>query len=168
MRGFWLIPVCFVALAVPVVVLAGGSQGGFDGVVSTIESRYHIHATRIPFLGLMSLVSRKATHGGVSGLHIAEFEHLSGDVDGEELNKIVEEKLGAGWERVVRETSRKGTEQTLIFMRPEGNRMGLFVLDYEGQEMDVVQVSVDPDHLNESLGHYGHHHDADWDRDESE
>ena len=168
MRGLWLIPVCFVALAVPVVVLAGGSQGGFDGVVSTIESRYHIHATRIPFMGLMSFVSRKATHGGVSGMHVAEFEHLSGDVNGEELNRIVEDKLGSGWERVVRETSRKGTEQTLIFMRPEGNRMGLFVLDYEGQEMDVVQVSVDPDHLNESMGKYQHHHVDDEDRDEPE
>lgn len=168
MRGFLLIPVCAVALAVPVVVLAGGSQGGFDGVVSTIESRYHIHATRIPFMGLISFVSRGATHGGVSGMHVAEFEHLSGDVDGEELNRIVEEKLGARWERVVRETSRKGTEQTLIFMSPEGNRMGLFVLDYDGNELNVVQVSVDPDHLNESVGRYGHHHGGDSAHDESD
>jgi hypothetical protein len=156
MRGFWLVPICFVALAVPVVVLAGGAEGGFDGVVSTIESRYHIHATRIPFLGLISLVSRGATHGGVGRIHVAEFEHLSGPVDGEELNRIVEEKLGTGWERVVRETSRKGEEQTLVFMRPEGNRMGMFVVDYDGREMNVVQVSVDPNHLNESLGQYRH------------
>jgi hypothetical protein len=168
MRGLWLIPICFVALAVPVVVLAGGAQGGFDGVVSTIESRYHIHATHIPFLGLMSFVSRKATHGGVSGMHIAEFEHLNGDVDGDELNRIVEERLGSGWERVIRETSRKGSEQTLIFMHPEGNRMGVFVLDYDGREMNVVQVSVDPDHLNESLGQYQHHHGDDREHDESD
>ena len=32
--------------------------------------------------------------------------------------------------------------------------MGLFVVDLDGQEMDVVQVSVDPEHLNENLGHY--------------
>jgi hypothetical protein len=162
-----LIPICFVALAIPVVVLAGGAEGGFDGVVSTIESRYHIRATRIPFLGLVSLISPKATHDGVSGLHIAEFEHISGPVDGEELNKIVEQKLGHGWERVIRETSRSGKEQTLIFMQPEGNRMGLFVLDYDGQEMNVVQVSVDPDHLNENLGHYQHHHhESDSDTDD--
>lgn len=167
MRGLWLIPVCSVALAVPVVVLAGGAEGGFNGVVSTIENRYHIHATHIPFLGLMSFVSRKATHNGVSGMHIAEFEHLNGDVDGEELNRIVEEKLGSGWERVIRETSRKGSEQTLVFMHPEGNRMGLFVLDYDGREMNVVQVSVDPDHLNESLGQYQHHHGDDGEHDES-
>jgi hypothetical protein len=153
-----MIPICFVALAVPVVVLAGGAEGGFDGVVNSIESRYHIRATRIPFLGLVSLISRKATHDGVSELHIAEFEHISGPVDGEELNKIVEQKLGHGWERIIRETARSGNQQTLIFMQPEGNKMGLFVLDYDGQEMNVVQVSVDPDHLQDSIGQYQHHH----------
>ena len=58
-------------------MLAGGGAGRFDGVVRTIETRYHVHATRIPFLGLISFVSRKATHGGVSNLHVAEFEHFS-------------------------------------------------------------------------------------------
>ena len=51
MRQLLWIPICIVALLVPVVVLAGGGQGGFDGVVDSIESRYHVHATRIPFLG---------------------------------------------------------------------------------------------------------------------
>jgi len=27
----------------------------------------------------------------------------------------------------------------------------------------VVQVSVDPDHLNENIGHYSHQHDSDKD-----
>jgi hypothetical protein len=159
MRSLWLIPVCFVALAVPVVVLAGGAEGGYDSVVSSIESRYHAHATRIPFLGLISFVSGKAMHQGVNGLHVAEFENFRADVDGEELNDMVQQKLGPEWERVVRETSRKGNgEQTLVFMRPEGKRMGLFVVDRDGHELDVVQVSVDPDHLDDRLGQYRHHH----------
>jgi hypothetical protein len=164
-RLLW-IPVCFVALLIPVVVLAGSGEGGFDGVVSSIESRYHAHATRIPFLGLISLIARKSTHEGVGNVHVAEFDNFSAPVDGDELNRMVEQKLGQGWERVIRETSRTGGEQTLIFMRPEGSRMGLFVVDLDGHEMDVVQVSVDPDHLNENLGHYDHHHhDSDTDSD---
>ena len=155
------IPICFVALLIPVVVLAGGGATGFDGVVSSIESRYHAHATRIPFLGLVSLIAGKATHEGVANLHVAEFDNFTAQVDGEELNQLVAQKLGQGWERMIRETSRKGGEQTLIFMRPEGKRMGLFVVDLDGHEMDVVQVSVDPDHLNESIGHYEHRHDSD-------
>jgi hypothetical protein len=157
MRRFLFIPVCFVALLIPVVVLAGG-DGGFDGVVRTIESRYHVRATRIPFLGLISFVSRKATSDGVNNLHVAEFEHFAATMDGEELNHLVETRLGTDWERVIRETTRNGASQTLIFMRPEGPRMGLFVLDADGNDLNVVQVSVNPDHLSESIDHYGRHH----------
>ena len=144
MKRLWLIPIVIVVLLIPVAVLAGSGEGGFDGVVHSIESKYHVRATRIPFLGLISLVAGKATHEGVSGLHVAEFEQFSEPVDGDELNRMVEEKLGSGWERIIRETSRKGNEQTLIFIHPEGERMGLFVVDLDGHEMDVVQVSVDP------------------------
>jgi len=158
MKRIWLISIVLVTLLMPAVVLAGSGERGFDGVVNAIEARYHVRATRIPFLGLISLVSRKATHEGVGGLHVAEFESFSEPVDGDELNRLVEEKLGSGWERIIRETSRKGGEQTLIFIHPEDERMGLFIVDLDGSEMDVVQVSVDPDHLNEKLGTYSHHH----------
>jgi hypothetical protein len=170
MKRPWMIPIVFVALLVPVAVLAVGGDGGFDGVVRSIESRYHVHATRIPFMGLISLVSRKATHGGVAGLHVAEIDSFEAQVDGDELNRMVEEKMGAGWERIIRETSRDGHQQSLIFIHPEGDRMGLFVLDLDGHEMDVVQVSVDPRHLDDDIAHYDHHqhqHD-DSDKDESD
>jgi hypothetical protein len=161
MKHLLWIPVCLVALAVPAVVLAGSGEGGFDSVVSSIESRYHQHATRIPFLGLASLVAHGATHGGVANLHVAEFDDFRTNVDGDDLNSLVEEKIGAGWQRVIRDTSRHGNEQSLIFMRPEGKRMGVFVLDLDGSELDVVQVSVDPDQLNNTVDKYSHHHDSD-------
>lgn len=168
MRRLWIVPVVFVLLLVPVAVLAGGG-GGFDGVVRSIETRYHVRATRIPFMGLISLISMKATHDGVSGIRLAEFEHFTEPVDGDDLNRMVAETLGTGWERIIRETSRKGNEQTLIFIHPEGERMGMFVLDLDGSELNVVQVSVDPDHLNENIGHYEHHHhESDADKDESD
>lgn len=156
MRRFIFVLVCFVALLIPVVVLAAGGEGGFDGVVRSIESRYHVHATRIPFMGLVSLISRKASNGGVSNLHVAEFDGFSATLDGEELNTMVAQKLGPEWQRMIRETSRSGQSQTLIFVRPEGDRMGMFVLDADGHELDVVQVSVNPEHLNQKLGEYGH------------
>ncbi len=158
-----MVPLALVALIVPAAVLATGGEGGFNGVVRSIETRYHVRATRIPFVGLMSFISGRATHGGVGNLHIAEFESFDADVDGDELNAMVAEKLGAGWERMIRETSRHGSEQTLIFCRAEGSRMGLFIVDSESGEMDVVQVSVNPDRLNESISHYGHRH---WDSDD--
>lgn len=163
MSRLWIIPLALVTLIAPAAVLAGGGDCGFDGVVRSIETRYHAHATRIPFLGLASFISGRATHGGVGNLHIAEFESFDADVDGDELNAMVAEKLGAGWERMIRETSRHGSEQTLIFTHPEGSRMGLFIVDSESGEMDIVQVSVNPDRLNESIGKYSHHR---WDDDD--
>lgn len=160
-KHFW-IPVGCAALCVVLtapwwVVRAAGGEGGFDGVVNTIQSRYRMRATRIPLMGLASFVANAASHGGVDGLHVAEFEHFSAPVDGEELNRMVEEKLGQGWGRMIRETSRHGGGQTLIFSHDEGKRMGLFILDLDGMELDVVQVSVDPDRLNETILKYKHH-----------
>ena len=157
MRRFVFVLVCFVALLIPMAVLASGGEGGFDGVVRTLELKYHVRATRIPFMGLVSMISRRATEGGASDMHVAEFDGFSEETDGEELNRLVEQKLGPEWERVIRETSRYGESQTLIFMHPEGRRMGLFVLDASGHELDVVQVSVDPAHLSDKLNEYQHH-----------
>lgn len=172
MRKLILFPVCFVALLVPVVVLASG-DGGFDNVVSSIESRYHAHATRIPFIAFVSFMARRATHDGVSNMHVAEFEHFPAAIDGDDLNTLVAEKLGSDWEPMIRETSRHAMkepasaetdsrrwrgEQTLIFTRPEGKRMGMFIVDLDNEDMDIVQLSVDPEHLNDSINRYDHHH----------
>jgi hypothetical protein len=168
MKRLLIFPIVFVALLVPVVVLASGS-GGFDGVVSSIESRYHVHATRIPFIGIVSAIARTATQNGVGNMHVAEFDSFSAPVDGGELNSMVEQKLGPGWHRMIRETSRSGNEQTLIFVHPEGNRMGMFIVDLDGHELDVVQLSVNPDQLNKQLGQYEHHnHESATDRSDSE
>lgn len=164
MRRFVFFLICAASLIVPVVVLASGGEGGFDGVVRSIEHTYHVRATRIPFTGLISFVSGKATSGGVSNLHLAEFENFDAPMDGEDLTHMVEEKLGPSWARVVRETGRAGKEKTLVYMRPEGARMGLFVLDSDGHELDVVEASVDPDHLNATIDQYSHHYGDSEDR----
>ena len=157
-RLIWTIPILAVAVLVPAaVVLAANGEGGFDGVVDSIESQYRVHATRIPMMGLVSLVAGAATHDGVRSLHVAEFEDFNATIDGQELKQTVERKLGPGWALIVRETSRKSGDQTLIYCHPEGKHMGLFIIDREHSELDVVQVSVDPDHLNESIGKWDHH-----------
>lgn len=157
MRRLLWIPLCAITLVVPVAVLAG-SGNGFDAVVGSIEGRYHVHATRIPFLGLVSMMTRGASHGGVANLHVAEFEDFNVPVEGAELDRLVQEKLGPEWQLTIRETSRHGQgEQSLIYMRPEGSRMGMFIVDHDGGELDVVQLSVDPEHLDDSIGRYTHH-----------
>jgi hypothetical protein len=155
----WIWLPLFTLVAVVSVIAMAPRRAGFDGVVNSIESRYHVHATQIPMMGMVSVIALGATHGGVGDVHVAQFEHFSGTVDGDELNRMVADRLGRDWDRMIRETGRNGGEQTLIFSRPEGKRMGLFVVDLDGHELDVVQVSVDPDHLNQSIAHYERHGD---------
>jgi hypothetical protein len=159
----FLVPVGLVIVMTPMILLAAGGSGtGFDAVVHGIESRYHAHANRIPFMMLISGIAGIATHGGVHGLHIAEIENLQGPVDGKELNDLVEQRVGKGWQRMIRETSRNTghdcDDQTLIYVKPDGERMGLLVVDLSGHEMDVVQVSVDPNHIDDDMGQFRHPH----------
>lgn len=149
-----------VAVMTPAILLAmgGGMGGGFDPVVHGIESRYHVHANKIPFMGLISGIAHVASHGGVGGLHVAEIEHFDEDVDGAELTSIVEHHVGKGWGRMIRETSKDGSEQTLIYTKPQGDKMAMLIVDLDGHEMDVVQVSVDPNHLDDDMSPFHHRH----------
>lgn len=156
---FWIplgCTVVAVAVIVPWAVHAGSATEGFDRVVSSVEQRYHQRATRIPFLSLASFAAGRATHGGVGRIHVAEFESFTQPADGDELNRMVQENLGQEWSRLIRSTSRHGKEQTLLFARDEGSRTGLFVVDLDGSEMDVVEISVAPDRLNDTISKYEH------------
>lgn len=159
MRRWWLALTALLLMLVPVAtVLASGGDNGFDAVVSAMESRYQVHATRVPLMGLVNVTARLATHGGVGKMHVAEMENFTARVDGEELTQLVEEKIGAGWSRMVRETHRGGKEETLIYVRPEKERMGMFIVDKDGHEMDIVQLSVHPGKLAQTLHRYEHAH----------
>lgn len=163
-----ILPLALVAIMTPIIVLASTGPvntlaSGFDAIVHGIESRYHAHATRIPFAGIISGIAGAATHGGVHQLRVANFEHFNQPVDGDELNALVTERIGQGWHRMIRETSRSGGDQTLIFVRPEGDRMGMMILDLDGNELDVVGLSINPDQLAQQINDHTHHHEADTD-----
>lgn len=163
-----LVPVAIAAIMTPAILLAagGGSGQGFDAIVRTIELRYHAHATKIPFMGLISGIAGLSTHGGVRGLHVAEFEHFraddAGDFDGAEFNDLVEQHVGPGWQRMIRETSRnhdnKDGEQTLIYVKPDGKNVAMLVVDSDGNHLDVVQLSMNPDQLMDEVNEHRHHH----------
>ncbi len=161
MRRLWTVSVLCATLLLPVAVLALSGASGFDAVVHSIESRYHVRATSVPFMSLASVITRGATKNGVGGLRVADIENISGPVDADELNRIVAENLGVGWERMIRESSHN--EQTLIFVHPQGQRTRLFILDLDGKEMSFIELSVDPGHLQESLDQHSHHHHVNTD-----
>ena len=97
MRRLLLIPVCFVALLVPVAVLAGGGEG-FDGVVRTIETRYHVHATRV--LRQRKVAPMPARNGRMKEFHETFWDAMFDVGDGNHINRpeilqpVLERHLG--------------------------------------------------------------------------
>lgn len=146
-----------VACCATFIVMAAGKPAGFNGVVHSVESRYHVHASRIPFMGLASVIARKATHGGVSHVQIATIEDFTQTIDGGELSALTEANIGPGWSRMVRETRNPGNEQTLIYARPDGEKIEMLVVDLDSKEMDIVGVAIAPDYLSKFLKDHEHH-----------
>lgn len=170
-----LVPVAIAAIMTPAILLAASgrvrSEQGFDAIVRTVELRYHARATKIPFMGMVSGIAGIATHGGVHGLHVAEFEHFRADetgaFDGAEFNDLVERHVGPEWQRMIRETSRGGDgqrgDQTLIYVRADGKNVGMLVVDLDSNDLDIVQLTVNPDHLMDQINEHRHHHDSEGD-----
>ena len=166
--GAWVLAGLAAVMTPPLLLAASGGSGGFDSVVQGIETRYHVHANKIPFMSLVSGIAAWQTHGSVHNLHVAEFENFKGDraegkVDGDEFLKLVESRAGEGWSRMIRETNRSGNEQTVIFVRGEGKQIGMLVVDMSGRELDVVQISMNPDQLMKQLKEHDHHLENDGD-----
>jgi len=114
--------------------------------VAAVERRYDAHAERIPMMGLVSLCARVATRGGVKGMKVAEFDHLSTAATADELDDLVSRSLGSGWQRFVAERE-KGGELNLIYVQPDGRAMRMLISDFEHGELDVVRVEVNADRL---------------------
>jgi hypothetical protein len=134
-----------VAVVLPMTVSAAGHHD-FETVVSAVEHRYDAHAERVPMMGFVSLCARVVTAGGVKGMKIAEFDHLTGVADADALDKLVGDSLGGEWQRFVAERERNG-EMNLIYVQPDGHAMRMLIADYEHGELDVVRVEVNADRL---------------------
>jgi hypothetical protein len=78
--------------------IAFAADRDFDGLVSDVEHRYDVHATRVPMMSLVSLCARFATHGGVKGLRVVEFDDVKATLDVSELASLVRNHLGPEWQ----------------------------------------------------------------------
>ena len=136
-------------LLVPFLLFAAGCSAAshdIDSVVSGVEQRYSIRAHQVPMMGLIGFCARMYTHGGVQGMHIAEFEDLQ-HADPVELFSLVQSRLGGDWQPIVKEhTQAKGNEDTglsVIFARPSGRFMQLLVAEYDNGELELVRMGID-------------------------
>jgi hypothetical protein len=136
-----------VLLFVGATLYCFAADRGFDSLVSEVEHRYDVHATRVPMMSFVSLCARLATHGGVKGLRVVEFDDVKATVDVSELASLVRDHLGAEWQPFIQEHGKQGESESIIFVREKGDAMGMMIADYEHGELDVVRMELSGDAL---------------------
>ena len=161
-----------VAIMVPAILLAANTAPSrspshselrredhrdFDALRRGLEEHYHAHATHIPMQGLIGVIARISTHGSVRELHVAEFDDLSANIDAAEMKSFAESRMGGDWKRIVVETSRDGGELSLIYVRPEGDHLGMMVLDLDNGELNMVEMSMNPARLAKQIARWENH-----------
>ena len=164
-------PISFVFLLALACTGCRAAEHDFNSVVSGVEQRYQVHAQRVPMMGMVSFIARVATHGGVKGMRIAEFDNLketgSGSFDQENLFSLVSSRLDAGWKPFVTERSNHGDDQTVIFVRPVGESMRMLIAEYEHGELNIVRLEMNGSQLSrwmkdpEGHAHRAAHGDVD-------
>lgn len=114
---------------------------GFHDVVNAIETTYGVRHMRIPLLGVALFFVRPE---GVRCQKLAVFENFNSQVDPTDVGHLIEDSLGPDWHPFVR-VLEKGSETTLIYAKPSGNKMQMMIVNIEPSEATVIQVNV-PDH----------------------
>lgn len=128
------------------------SNQGFDAAVSAVEQQYHAQPQSIPLQWFASLCATISTGGGVRDLRIADFDHISGFTDPEELATLLSSRLNPDWHRMI--LSRDSPEDfSLIYVRPEGSAMRMLVASYDHGELDLVRMSLNGKRLAHFVNH---------------
>jgi hypothetical protein len=136
-----------VLLLASATVYSFAADHDFDGLVSEVAHRYDAHATRIPMMSLVSLCARFATHGGVKGLRVAEFDDVKATLDVSELSSLVRNHLGPEWQPFISERDKQGKSQSIIFVRAKGDALRMMIADYDHGELDLVRMELSGDSL---------------------
>lgn len=114
----------------------------FDGLVRSIETRYQVRHTRIPFMGLVNAVLFVARPAGASGLKLAVFENASLLHRADDFHSIVQAALGPQWRPFIEVRSQRENEYNMIYSRIDGKRMHLLIATLEQNEVSVIRCRL--------------------------
>lgn len=148
------------AVIAAVLITASPSWGAdfdFNQLVSNIENRYQVRHQHIPLIGFASFCTHLYTHGGVRGLHLADFEDIGSRIPSEDFDSFIRGQLGETWSVIVRSHAKAKNEDTIIYARTDGNRYVLLIADLENGELSLVKVGVDAERLPKWLNDHEHH-----------
>lgn len=97
--------------------------------------------------------------GGLKGIYVRSFEfEKTGEYQDSDVEPLRTQLRAPAWSRIVGVRSRKSGENSEVYLRTEGSKIGgLAILVTEPKELTIVSIegSIDPDQLNELGGHFG-------------
>jgi hypothetical protein len=126
----------------------------FSTVANAIDGHRGVKRVWIPFLGLARMVAWVASPKGVHDFQLATFEGAD-RLDPRELQRIMAEKAGAGFQPLVRTWSRRSKEWSFIYARPRpnGTRVELMILAHDDDATVLIRVDVDTKIIARELHH---------------
>ncbi len=129
----------------------------FAAVLYGLKKDYHLEPQKIPGLWLAKCLIKVAPKHGVSKLDFVTFEeqHFRELAAARDLDTRIQAMLGSGWSPFVQVDSSKDNERVLIFARPDGRRMDLFILTCEPDEGVAMFLRVKPKAMKDILDHPG-------------
>ena len=127
----------------------------FAELARAIDGKSGVKRIWIPLLGLARFAVRVVEPKGVNDFQLATFEGTD-NVDPRELQLLMRDKLGKGFQPLVQVWSRKGgkREWSFIYARPHANsnRIELVILAHDDEDTALVRVDVDADIVARELG----------------
>ena len=101
----------------------------------------------------------KSIVGGLKGIYVKSFEfEKEGEYSPSDLEEIRRQLHAPGWSRMVGVISKKGGENTEIYMRLDNDHIGgLVILAAEPKQLTVVNIvgNINLDDLGSLGGHFG-------------
>lgn len=126
----------------------------FAEVAKALDRKAGVKRIWIPLLGLARFAVRVIQPEGVNDFQLATFEGTE-RVDPRDLQLMMREKLGQGFQPLVQVWSRKSgkKEFSFIYARPRPNRedIEIVILAHDDEDTVLVRVNVDANVLAQQL-----------------
>ncbi len=145
---FGVISAAAAVLAASIATPALAADAEFKNLVSGIEQRYQVRHEHIPLIGLISFCSWVYTRGGVRGFRFADFEDTGSRISADDIDALVQVKLGASWTVILRSHEKETHEDTIIYVRPNGDKFLVLIADVENGELSLVKLSLNGNKLS--------------------
>ena len=136
------------------------SNQGFNAAVSAVEEQYHSQPQTVPLQWFASLCATASTGGGVRHLRIANFHHIHGLANPDNLATLLSTRLSRPWQRII--LNRQGAQHiNIIYVRPEGRAMRMLIANYDHGQLNLVRMDVNGEplaHFVQNPAHIASHH----------